>query len=229
MTRIPKQSKEMRIHTIYLQSVSDFFRIYKSDSNSITFTTRAIFSNREEVILEILLLDTGEKEHFRTNTYIQKQTSTGQYKINALIQSGQNAKISFMEYLVNESDKWVTKRNHQRHPVSIKAAWSLEAPDLWHPCEIIDIGKGGLQVWGTATPPAGSRLLVNFRLPNSTASVKIRGEVVWVHQNEGKVSRMGMKFFDIEHDAETSRAKTSIRRFLRLYDIHGNINGVPNE
>ncbi|MBN2725593.1 MAG: PilZ domain-containing protein [Deltaproteobacteria bacterium] len=229
MNKVFRSNKEMRIHTLYLKSAADFFEMYRSDSGSVAFLTRAVFHNSEEIILELVFKDIGEKEHFRSTVYVQKHYSTGKFRISAMLQSGQNAKVAFIELLASGNTNWATKRNHSRHPVAIKAAWSLESPDLWHPCEITDIGNGGLQALGTATPPMGTKLLINFKLPSGGQTLSIRGEVVWVSPNDEKISRMGMKFIRQNIDESSMLARASIRRFLRLYKIHGNMNGIPNE
>lgn len=218
----------MRIHTILLNNTEEFFRNFKSDRFIYEFVTKAEFEKGEQIILELFISKFSEREHFRVEVLRVGATKGNLRRVWVKLLPHQSQKIEFMTYLTKQDAEWHSKRAFMRQAVSIQGAWSYEAPDLWHPCEVKDIGMGGAQFFGAVAPTAGSKLYIRFPVPGTTQIVKISSRVVWVKRMGPGSYTIGLKFRPAKTSKKYQKALKTLRTFLRKCEIHGNINGMPN-
>ncbi len=221
----------MRIHTILLNTAKEFFKNFRSDRFIYEFVTKAVFSKEEQIILELFINQFAEREHFRVQVLRVGTTKGNLRRVWVKLLPYQSQKIEFLTYLTKQDAKWSSKRAHSRQAVSIQGAWSYDydAPDLWHPCEIKDVGMGGVQFFGAVAPSTDAKLHLRFPLPGVHQPVKISSQVVWVKQMGPGSYTVGLKFRQSKTSSRYKRAIKLLHTFLRKCEIHGNCSGLSNK
>jgi PilZ domain len=219
----------MRIHYLVFNNANEFFDYFKTDRFLFEFNTKAEFKKGEVIILEIFFKDFANREHFRVEILRTQPSKTNENKIWVKILPYQGQKVDFISYLSANNEKWISKREFRRHAVSIKGAWSYKSPDLWHPCEINDLGIGGSLFFTSSCPTIGSRIYLRFTIPNTDTAIKLSADVVWIKRLGTNSIKIGIKFLPISEKSKSKKAYKKLRLFFRQCEIHGNIAGSPNE
>jgi Tfp pilus assembly protein PilZ len=218
----------MRIHLLEYFSPIDFIKTVKN--SFFSFNTKAKFNVGEEIVVDLFFKTIKFKDNLRVvvKKYIPGDNlKTHKNKVVVKIQSYQSKKIKFFKRLTEKNYKKVCIRNFHRHAVSIKGSWTLANMELWHPCEIRDLGIGGAMLLGLSVPSPGSKLFLNLKIPADGKKLKISGEVVWSYREGSNKSKMGLKFSALEkHKKEVT---LYLKEFLKNVEIHRNVNGIPNE
>lgn len=200
----------------------------------IIFETKAVFAKGEEIILEFDFPNSSEREHLRvTVKKLQPQhQKDNQFRnrVLAWVQPNQRRKLDFLLHQMASGKAHQTfRRNYTRHPVALRAAWSLADTDLWHPCEIRNIGLGGMMISASSLPSAGARILVRFSLPPTEKQLRTTGKVVWIdRENTGKYL-MGIQFLAEPAIDDLATLQKELRVFFRRHEIFGNATGQPNQ
>lgn len=223
----------MRVHRIVLENPKDFQRYYEVATDMIIFETKAVFAKGEEIILEFDFPNYREREHLRvTVKKLQPQRKGDNRFLNrvmAWVQPNQRRKLDFLlhQLSANEAPQ-VFRRNYTRHPVALRAAWSLADTDLWHPCEIRNMGLGGMMISASSLPSAGARICMQFVLPSTEKMLRVVGKVVWLdRENTGKYL-MGIQFLAEPAEEDLLALQRDLRVFFRRHAIFGNVTGQPN-
>ncbi len=223
----------MRVHRIVLENPRDFQQYYEAATDMILFETKAVFGKGEEIILEFDFPNYNEREHLRvTVKKLQPQRqpdNSFRNRVMAWVQPNQRRKLDFLlNQLSSEQTPKVFRRNYTRHPVSLRAAWSLADTDLWHPCEIRNIGLGGMMISASSLPTAGSRLLVQFTLPAVDKQMRVPGKVVWIDRESPGKYLMGIQFLAEPNQEDLLGLQRDLRVFFRRHGIFGNATGLPS-
>ncbi len=224
----------MRVHRIVLENPKEFFDYYESGTGMIIFETKAVFGKGEEVILEFDFPNLSDMEHLRVSVRkVHPHKAPGgqtRNRVIAWVLPHQRRKLDFLLNTVAASPSPVAfRRNYTRHPVSFKAAWSLTHADLWHPCEIRNLGLGGMMLAASSNPPAGTRIVVNFTLPALDKNVRVAGQVVWVDRESTGKNLMGLQFAADATEDGLLGLQRDLRVFFRRHEIFGNATGCPNQ
>ncbi len=223
----------MRVHRIVLENPKEFFKYYESGTGMIIFETKAVFGKGEEVILEFDFPNLHDMEHLRVSVRkVHPQRNDGKETRNrvvARVLPHQKRKLDFLLTTVATNPPAQTfRRNFTRHPVSMKAAWSLSHSDLWHPCEIRNLGLGGMMLSASSNPPNGARITVTFTLPALEKNLRVTGNVVWCDRESTGKNLMGLQFTGTTDDLEMVRLQKDLRLFFRRHQMYGNATGCPN-
>ena len=112
------------------------------------------------------------------------------------------------------------RRIHKRIPVSIEVDYRADETFLF--AYITDISAMGIFVRTEQPEPVGTRLTMCFRLPQSSESIEIEGEVIWINpprpeHDEGRNPGMGVQFSGLT-PSERDDVLKLVRTFAYLDD-----------
>lgn len=85
------------------------------------------------------------------------------------------------------------KRKKARMTVNLAGEYRLESQSEYYPCQLSDLGAGGLSLLSKGTVYSGDQLRIRFRMDQRT--VEIRGVVVRVN---GKA--VGVQYVDVSEE-----------------------------
>ncbi len=107
----------------------------------------------------------------------------------------------------------VERRREPRTPVNIRIDY--QTVDAFFSEFASNINQGGLYIKTTRPLPPGTRLTLQFLLPNRTTPIQVEGEVVWVNERttKGINPGIGIRFEDL--DAEVKAEINELARELR--------------
>ncbi len=104
----------------------------------------------------------------------------------------------------------VERRREPRAPVNLRIDY--QTVDAFFSEFASNINQGGLYIKSTRPLPPGTRLNIQFLLPNNSRPIQVSGEVVWVNEKTTKGINPGMGIRFEELDAE---AKAHINQLVR--------------
>ena len=92
----------------------------------------------------------------------------------------------------------VERRREPRTPVNIRIDY--QTIDAFFSEFASNINQGGLYIKTTRPLPPGTRLTLQFLIPNRPAPIQVEGEVVWVNERttKGINPGMGIRFEDLD-------------------------------
>jgi len=91
-----------------------------------------------------------------------------------------------------------------RVPIPLKVRIKKESNDTFEEAQIQDISWGGVLLNQNELPAIGTRLLVEFDMPDQAVTVEIWGKVVRVNKdNQGKVDGVGVEFDELDHETRS--------------------------
>jgi type IV pilus assembly protein PilZ len=104
----------------------------------------------------------------------------------------------------------VERRREPRTPVNIRIDY--QTVDAFFSEFASNINQGGLYIKTTRPLPPGTRLTLQFLLPNRTTPIQVEGEVVWVNERTTKGINPGM---GIRFEELGGEVKTQINQLVR--------------
>lgn len=107
----------------------------------------------------------------------------------------------------------VERRREPRTPVNIRIDY--QTVDAFFSEFASNINQGGLYIKTTKPLPPGTRLTLQFLLPNRGTPIQVDGEVVWVNERTTKGINPGMGIRFEELDGEVKAQINLLARELR--------------
>lgn len=97
----------------------------------------------------------------------------------------------------------VERRREPRTPVNIRIDY--QTVDAFFSEFASNINQGGLYIKTTRPLPPGTRLTLQFLLPNRGTPIQVDGEVVWVNERttKGINPGMGIRFEELDGEVKT--------------------------
>ena len=95
-------------------------------------------------------------------------------------------------------------RKHLRVPIPVQVRLKRENSDTFEKTTIKDISWGGVLLDLNEQPAMGTRLLIEFDMPDQSVTVEIWGKVVRVNNDDqGKVDGVGVEFDELDHETRS--------------------------
>ena len=95
-------------------------------------------------------------------------------------------------------------RKHLRVPIPFPIRIKRENSDTFEETTIQDISWGGVLLNLNELPAMGTRLLLEFDIPDQAVTVEIWGKAVRVNNDDqGKVDGVGVEFDELDHETRS--------------------------
>ncbi|MBN1697474.1 MAG: PilZ domain-containing protein [Spirochaetales bacterium] len=116
-------------------------------------------------------------------------------------------------------DRPFEKREYRRLDINIAVSYDLDKGRKWTETETKNLSAGGICLLTKEALQAGTHLTLKFRLPDTSESLEVRGEIMWNQKyviNDEEYYDNGIKFI-----AMSERERGLIGKYIDGIAVNG--------